>query len=155
MHKEKTRILVVDDQPQLARLVRLILERSERYEVQIETRPNYVPASARSYRPAAILLDVDMPDKNGAEVARDLWRTADLRNIPILFFTGLVPINEAGQRDTAHGSRRFVSKLSQPAQLFAAIEEVLAMETHPLTVSLPEAPHPKCEELTTLCAAHA
>jgi CheY-like chemotaxis protein len=155
MHVEKIRILVVDDQPQLARVVRLILEESGRYEVQIETRPDFVPASARNYRPAVILLDVDMPDKNGAEVARDLWRAADLRNIPILFFTGLVPINEAGQRDTAHGARRFVSKLAQPAQLFAAIEEVLAMGTHPSTVPLPEVPHPRCEELTTLCAAHA
>ncbi len=140
MHPEKIRVLVVDDQPQLARIVRLILEETGGYDVLIETRACQVPATARAYRPSAILLDVDMPDKNGAEVARDLWRMEDVRDIPILFFTGLVPISEAGERETAYGTRRFLSKMVQPPQLLTAMDELLGKKIHPAKLSSLEAP---------------
>lgn len=148
MHPEKTRILVVDDQPQLARIVRFILEETGGYDALIETRARLVTLTARAYRPAAILLDVDMPERNGAEVARDLWRTDDLRDIPILFFTGLLPIGEAGERDTAYGRHCFLSKMVQPAQLLAAIKELLS-DGRKATAILPrKASHPQSSDLT-------
>lgn len=130
--------MVVDDQPALARVVRLVLERTERYEVLLETRPGQVLGVARGFRPAAILLDVDMPGKNGAEVARDLWQEADLNHIPILFFSGLVPTKESGMRETAHGAMRFVSKFAQPPELIAAIEEILAAGSEAPCISVDE-----------------
>ena len=126
MEFARTRLLVVDDQPDLARIVRLVLEDIGCYEVRLETRPDHVPAAVRDFRPAAILLDIDMPGKNGAEVAREIWAADDLRDIPVLFFTGLVPPQEGGQRDTAYGSRRFVSKMIKPQQLLETIAQVLA-----------------------------
>ena len=155
MHPEKIRVLVVDDQPQLARIVRLILEETGGYDVLIETRARQVPLTVRAYRPAAILLDVDMPDRNGAEVARDLWRTEDLRDIPILFFTGLVPVSEAGERETAHGTRRFLSKMVQPPQLLAAMDELLGKERLPAMLPQLEAPHRPSSEATGLTVAFA
>lgn len=126
MESARTRLLVVDDQPDLARVVRLVLEDIGSYEVRIETRPDRVPGAARDFRPAAILMDIDMPGKNGAEVAREIWATDDLRDIPVLFFTGLMPPQEGGQRNTAYGNRRFVSKMIQPQQLLETIAQVLS-----------------------------
>ncbi len=158
MTSPKTRILVVDDQPHLARIVRLFLEATGLYEVLLETRPHEVPAIAREYRPAAILLDVDMPGKNGAEVARDLWRSSDLSCIPILFFSGLVPATESGLRETPHGRMRFVSKLIPPWQLLAAIEEAIGAAA-PGASSAHAAQQPAYEgqyaEDSSLCAVPA
>jgi CheY-like chemotaxis protein len=66
----KNRILVVDDDPRLSTLVKKILEGTELYEVQEENRPHNVLKAAHQFRPAAILMDVDMPGKDGGEVAR-------------------------------------------------------------------------------------
>ena len=61
----KTRILAVDDEPNLSDLVRLFLEKTKRFEVRTENRPGNVLAIAREFRPEMILLDVDMPGQIG------------------------------------------------------------------------------------------
>lgn len=156
MTSPKTRILVVDDQPHLARIVRLFLEATGLYEVLLESRAHEVPATVREFQPAAILLDVDMPEKNGAEVARDLWRSSDLSRIPILFFSGLVPATESGLRETPHGRMRFVSKLIPPWQLLAAIEEAIgAAPTAASAQSAPETGYDQYADDASLCAVPA
>ena len=85
----KSRILVVDDEPNLSDLVRLFLEKTKRFEVRVENRPGNVLAAAREFRPDMVLLDVDMPGQDGGEVARDIHADPILRGMPILFFTSL------------------------------------------------------------------
>ena len=94
----KTRILAVDDEPNLSDLVRLFLEKTKRFEVRTENRPGNVLAIAREFRPEMILLDVDMPGQDGGEVAREIEADPALRGTPILFFTSLISASEAGSR---------------------------------------------------------
>ena len=122
----QTRILVVDDEPNLSDLVRLFLEKTKRFEVRVENRPGNVLAAAREFRPEMVLLDVDMPGQDGGEVARDIEADPVLRGMPILFFTSLISSVEAGDRIAMRGGMRFLAKPLNPKILIGVIDQVLA-----------------------------
>ena len=125
----KTRILAVDDEPNLSDLVRLFLEKTKRFEVRTENRPGNVLAAAREFRPEMILLDVDMPGQDGGEVAREIERDPVLRGTPILFFTSLISSGEARQNIVMRGGMRFLAKPLNPKILVNIIDQVLAEKT--------------------------
>ena len=122
----KTRILVVDDEPNLSDLVRLFLEKTKRFEVHTENRPGNVLAVAREFRPDMVLLDVDMPGQDGGEVARDIEADPLLRGMPILFFTSLISRVEAGDRITMRGGMPFLAKPLNPKVLIETIDRLMA-----------------------------
>ena len=122
----KRRILVVDDEPKLSELVRMFLERTQRFEVRVENRSAQALAAAREFRPEMILLDVDMPGKDGGQVARELKDDTTLRATPILFFTSLISHAEAGERETVRGGMRFLAKPVDPKILIDTVDRILA-----------------------------
>lgn len=121
-----TRILVVDDEPNLSELVRLFLEKTKRFQVRTENRSGNVLATAREFRPELIVLDVDMPGLDGGEVARNIEVDPILRGVPILFFTSLISQAEAGTRIVKRGGMRFLAKPLNPKVLIDSIDEVIA-----------------------------
>ena len=125
----KTRILAVDDEPNLSDLVRLFLEKTKRFEVRTENRPGNVLAAAREFRPEMILLDVDMPGQDGGEVAREIEADPVLRGTPILFFTSLISASEAGTNIVMRGGMRFLAKPLNPKVLVNIIDQVMAEKT--------------------------
>lgn len=124
----KRRILVVDDEPNLSDLVRMFLERTQRFDVRVENRSAHAVTAAREFRPEMILLDVDMPGKDGGQVARELKDDTTLRATPILFFTSLISHAEAGERETVRGGMRFLAKPVDPKILIATVDRILAGE---------------------------
>jgi CheY-like chemotaxis protein len=123
------RIMVVDDEPNLSELVRLFLEKTKRFEVRIENRSAQALAVAKEFRPALILLDVDMPGKDGGQVAREIQADPELKDIPIIFLTSLISRAETGDRETTRGGMRFLAKPVNPAVLVETIDRVLGAET--------------------------
>ncbi|GAA4725526.1 response regulator [Phytohabitans rumicis] len=79
-----TRILVVDDEPQILRALRINL-RARRYDV--DTAPDGASAlhAAASRHPDLVVLDLGLPDMDGVDVIRGLrgWSTA-----PIIVLSG-------------------------------------------------------------------
>ena len=126
----KSRILVVDDEPNLSGLVRLFLEKTKRFEVRVENRSALALSAAREFRPDMILLDVDMPGKDGGEVSKEIQADPVLRHVPILFFTSLISREEAGERETVRGGMRFLAKPINPKVLVEAVDRILAAEAH-------------------------
>jgi CheY-like chemotaxis protein len=127
----KAKILVVDDDPKLSRLVKVVLEKTAEYEVQEENRSSNAVAAARAFRPAAILLDVDMPGKDGGELAREMAQDSDLRKTPVMFFTSLMSHQEAGQHEIVRGGRWFLAKPVNPDVLIGAVGRLVASKTAP------------------------
>ncbi len=80
---EKHRILVVDDDPNIARLVRLYLEK-EGYQVAVETRGDTAIQSFRKDPPALMLLDIMLPAMDGWQVCRNIRQFS---NVPIIMLT--------------------------------------------------------------------
>ncbi len=126
----KSRILVVDDEPNLSGLVRLFREKTQRFGVRVENRSALALATAREFRPEMILLDVDMPGKDGGEVAREIEADPALRGVPILFFTSLISHAEAGEDFVLRGGKRFLAKPVNPKILVATVDRILAGEAH-------------------------
>lgn len=122
------KILVVDDDPKLSRLVKTILEKSGRYEVREENRSSAALASAREFSPDMCLLDVDMPGKDGGEVARELQNDPVLCRRPMIFFTSLISGTEAGQHEVERGGMLFLAKPVEPAVLIEVVGRILRQE---------------------------
>ena len=115
------RILIVDDDSRLSSLMRIILERVG-FEVREENRSFAAFATALEFRPHLVLLDVDMPGKDGGMVASELQADPITSVIPFIFVTSLVKQNEAGPRGTV----RYLSKPVAPAVLVAAVEQAIS-----------------------------
>lgn len=116
----KSKILIVDDDPKLSQLVALILSRMGGYEVRQENRSFAALATAREFRPDAILLDVDMPGKDGGIVAAELQNDPVLGHIPVVFLTSLISRAEAGIRNGA----RFLAKPVDPKLLIETMNSL-------------------------------
>ena len=116
----KSKILVIDDDPKLSELLAVILNRVGGYDVQQENRPFAALATARNYLPNLVLLDVDMPGKDGGMVSAEMHADPVLTTIPIIFVTSLVGKNEAGMRN----GRLYVSKPVDPALLLEAVRSI-------------------------------
>ncbi len=82
---DQERVLVIDDDEGLARLMRLQLERSG-YAVQTAASGLEGIRLAREWEPHLILLDVLMPDVSGWDVYKELRRFTD---VPVCFTTAL------------------------------------------------------------------
>ena len=120
----KPRILIVDDNPRFSHSARLILQESGQYVICEENDAASAVETARSFRPDLILLDLVMPQLDGAEVAAQVESDWALHGVPIVFVTGLVTRDEArnGQRIDGH---RVVSKPVSSFDLLGAVEESL------------------------------
>jgi len=60
-------------------------------------------------RPDLILLDLNVPKKNGVEALSDLWADSDLRRIPLMVVSGLIE-DCAMVRQDDEDSRYFLVK---------------------------------------------
>jgi DNA-binding response OmpR family regulator len=119
------RVLIVDDDVNLSRLSGMILENSGNYEVMIVNQSASALSAARHFKPAVMLFDVDMPGKDGGDLAREAANDSLLRDIPILFLTGLVNHKEAGDGPLECGGMKFLAKPVEPALLLAAVAGLL------------------------------
>ena len=77
MTPQKTRVLVIDDEPQILRALRINLS-VRGYEVTTAATGEEALRSAADHRPDVIVLDLGLPDMSGIEVLGGLrgWLTA-------------------------------------------------------------------------------
>ncbi len=122
----KPKILIVDDDPRLAELIRFTLMKAQLYEAFSETRPRHAVETARAIKPDLVLLDVEMPGLGGGEVAKALAKEPSLRSTAILFVTSLLSRAETGSRRFRRGDHFYLPKLLEPNALIRAVEEMLA-----------------------------
>ena len=77
---DKQRILIVDDDTNISRMVRLYLEK-EGFEVSECARGDTAVESFERYQPDLILLDVMLPGMDGLQVLREIRRTSKVPTI--------------------------------------------------------------------------
>ncbi len=127
MTDQNTKILVVDDEAAIGLVLQAGLELNG-FEVMYEERSRNAIKSCLEFQPDLILLDVEMPFKDGGEVAADLESHPLLKHIPVMFLTSLVSKEEAGQNASG---RTFLSKPIPLAELVARIRAVLQARIAP------------------------
>jgi len=79
-------ILVVDDDPDVVKSVRLILEKTG-YPILSALNGDDALKVVEAERPVLIMLDLVMPGKSGLEVCRILKSQPRSKNIPVIMFT--------------------------------------------------------------------
>ncbi len=105
----KKKILVVDDEASLTRMIRRGLEAKGSYLVMEENMGRRALESARSFKPDLILLDVMMPDVDGGSLAGYFAEADDLKHIPIVFLTAIVTKGEIVPTGSRIGRHTFLA----------------------------------------------
>jgi DNA-binding response OmpR family regulator len=72
---------------------------------------------AAEQHPAAVVLDVNLPDFDGYEVCRRLKADAQTRTIPVIFLSATYQSNQARERGLDAGADAFLFAPVEPAQL--------------------------------------
>lgn len=119
----KTTILVVEDDPDLGKLVTRLLE-SSGYRVLLAVDGEAGVAAAVAERPALILMDVKLPKLDGELAVVRLRGTAATAAIPIIMVTAMTDISDkhlAAQLGVAD----YVEKPFEPTHLLQKIQAVL------------------------------
>jgi two-component system, OmpR family, response regulator len=125
MSTAKKRILVVDDEPSITRLLKLNLEQTGDYEVATENIPRAALASAEEFQPDLLLLDVVMPGLDGGTLASQLRTSPKLKGVPIVFLTASITREELRARHGLVGGQPFLAKPVSLHEVLACLEQHL------------------------------
>lgn len=118
------RILVVEDDSDIARSLHHNLDRPGEFAVDVVGTGEEALARAREGRADLVLLDLGLPDRDGLEVCRMLRQDAATREIPILMLTARV--EEADRvRGLELGADDYIVKPFSPREVLARVRAVL------------------------------
>jgi two-component system, OmpR family, response regulator len=124
---DEGRILVVDDERNIAELVAMALKVSG-FEVQTAGSAREARAAVRDFRPALIVLDVGLPDEDGFALVQRLQ--ADGTRAPVIFLTARDATEEKIHGLTVGGDD-YVTKPFSLEELVARIRVVLRRHQPP------------------------
>jgi CheY-like chemotaxis protein len=124
--EKKLRILMIDDNPDMCKLIKFRLEFSGRYKVLIARGGNIGTwlASCKWHKPNLILLDIMMPGIDGFQVLEKIRSLSPTRYIPVIMFTNF---DNPAFKIKAEGlyCDAWVPKSESIEALMGKIEEVL------------------------------
>lgn len=120
------KILVVDDEVVLTKMIKMNLERTGNYTVRTENEGAKALQAAREFNPDLIFMDVMMPDMSGDEVIAEIREDAKLATIPYVFMTAIVTKAETDDLGSNIGGNEFLAKPVKTDELIATIERILA-----------------------------
>lgn len=142
------RILLVDDHPMMRAGVRQLLLRAFAEAVVGEAgSARETLGAVMNERWDIVLLDLDLPDRSGLDLLKDLKMAAP--RLPVLIVSGLAE-QELGLQVLRQGAAGFCSKTAAGDQLAAAIKKVLAGGRH-VSAALAER---LADSLADGCGAH-
>ena len=125
------RILVVDDEADFAALVQGNLEK-EGFKVELAYNGVEGLAKVRANPPDAIVLDVMMPEKDGYAVCKELKRSDELCNIPVILLTAVASHVTSTRYSHADGMSTeaddYIAKPASAADITRSLKRLLAME---------------------------
>jgi excisionase family DNA binding protein len=116
------RVLIVDDDPQIVRMLEEYLSADERFEVRTASTGYDAGMVTHEFRPDVILLDYMLPDVNGSVVCDRIKSNPDLQETRIIIISGVVRQDEINGLLEA-GADEFITK---PFRLNELIERLIA-----------------------------
>jgi len=120
------KIMVVDDEVSITRLLKLNLEKNGNFIVRVENHGVHAHRAAREFTPDLVLLDVMMPDLDGGDVAASMKKDPLLNSVPIIFLTAAVKKDELDAHGGMIGGYPYIAKPLNIQGVIAAIEKHLA-----------------------------
>jgi DNA-binding response OmpR family regulator len=121
-------ILVVDDDPKIAQLVRAYLER-EGFAVVTAGDGLAAVAAVGELRPRLIVLDLMLPELDGLSVTR---RVREASDVPILMLSARGSVADR-VHGIAEGADDYLAKPFSPAELVVRVKAILRRTSTPVT----------------------
>jgi DNA-binding response OmpR family regulator len=118
------RVLVVDDNSQVRRLLRVTLMAAG-HEVLEATEAMSAWQAMIAHRPDVVILDVTMPAVSGLDLCRVMRDDPQLVALPVIVLTGRGLPEDATAASDA-GADRFFAKPFSPKGLLAAVDDLAA-----------------------------
>lgn len=133
---EKERILIVDDDPYILSMVKLILE-NENYDIIEAKDGKEALEKIHDKNPHLIILDYMMPVMDGVEVCMRLKKDTLYRHVPIIMLTAKGELTDK-VRGLDAGVDDYVTKPFEPQELLARVKMILqrtsrSLDANPLT----------------------
>ena len=131
MADESKRILIVDDEADVREFVQVALE-EDGYELAFAADGNEALERAAAERPDLIIMDVQMPKKDGLTALYDLRNDPKLKDIPVILLTGIAEKTgvqfsvETVQEYMGERPEAYFDKPVDPAELREAARKLLA-----------------------------
>ncbi len=116
------KIWLVDDDKNLANLTRIALVKKG-YEVVIFHEALKAIEEAKKQKPDLILMDIMLPGISGGDAVQELRKNPALKNIPVIFLTGLVSSEEDIEKTGINIDGVIYKTLGKPYE----IEQLLQM----------------------------
>lgn len=120
-------ILVVDDTPEILRMVCRILSAKNYTVLAANSGPRALEMMMDPPRPDLVLLDVQMPEMDGYEVRKEMSRDARLSPIPTIFVTGRTEEDDE-ERGLALGAVDYITKPIRPQILLARVKNHIVLK---------------------------
>jgi DNA-binding response OmpR family regulator len=118
------KILIVDDEKNTLFILEKELE-ARGYSVITADNGNDALKLVKSKYPDLIILDIWMPEINGAEVAAMLKEDIQTKNIPVIFLTCLLKKREEGEQGLVIADRVYIAKPYDIEGLVSQIERLV------------------------------
>ena len=126
MNKNRKRILVVDDEESLTRLLKVCLEETGQFVVQTENIATHALEAASQFHPDLILLDVMMPEVDGGVLVNQFKESLRFKGVPIVFLTALATPAEVHQHGGLIGGLPFLAKPVDIPEVIDCLNKQLA-----------------------------
>ena len=125
----KPRLLVIDDDENLRKIVRHIFELAG-FEVYSAENGDAGVKAAVSNPPNAILMDVTMPEKDGFDACSELRRVGRTQAVPIIMLTAKTR-DESYQHALYKGATAYVQKPFHNDELVALVKQLVEEAERP------------------------
>jgi two-component system, OmpR family, alkaline phosphatase synthesis response regulator PhoP len=119
---DKKRILVVDDERHIVRLVQVNLERAG-YEILTAYDGVEALEKVKTEMPDMVVLDVMMPRMDGFEVLKNLQSDPRFQNIPVIMLTAKAQDADIF-KGWASGVSSYLTKPFNPRELLVFVERI-------------------------------
>jgi len=120
------RILAVDDEPNIVRLIQVNLERHG-YTVETANNGAQALAKIKASRPDLLVSDVMMPEMDGFELLANIRRDPTLTDLPVIMLTA-----KAQDKDVMigyqYGADMYLTKPFNPQELLQFVKRILASQ---------------------------
>ncbi|HZK80817.1 MAG TPA: response regulator [Humisphaera sp.] len=122
----KSKILVVDDDPEIVELFVDVLERDGRFEVKTAATGYDAGIITQEFLPDLVILDYMLPDINGNVVCQTIRKNPNFEHMKIVIVSGVVNQDEINDLLKA-GADEFVKKPFNIEKLIEKIGQLLSV----------------------------
>lgn len=119
---ELTRILYVEDEPDIQAVAEIALESVGGFELKVCSSGEEALQNAPGFSPQLLLLDVMMPGMDGPTTLKELRKIPELSNTPAIFMTAKVQPQEVEQL-LSLGAIEVIAKPFDPMTLAETIRK--------------------------------